>query len=73
MRSTAQEITHPTDPTRTLWDARTDNGPYYQPGDELVHAQADERMRTAEGSIGVGYLGSGSDFTVFLQHIGVRI
>ncbi|EIM89796.1 Zn-dependent exopeptidase [Stereum hirsutum FP-91666 SS1] len=71
VRSTAQEITHPTDPTRTLWDARTDNGPYYQPGDDLVHAQADERMRTAEGSIGVGYLGSGSDFTVFLQHIGV--
>ncbi|EIM89795.1 Zn-dependent exopeptidase [Stereum hirsutum FP-91666 SS1] len=71
VRSTAQEITHPTDPTRTLWDARTDNGPYYQPGDELVHAQADERMKTAEGTIGVGYFGSGSDFIVFLQHIGV--
>lgn len=71
LRSTAQEIPHPTDPGRTLWDARDDKGPYYQPGDDELHAMSDEHKGTMDGTIGVGYLGSGSDFTVFLQHIGV--
>ncbi|KAH9045256.1 Zn-dependent exopeptidase [Lactarius pseudohatsudake] len=43
IRKTAEDLPHPTDPKRTLWDATADRWP----------------------------LGSGSDYTVFLQRLGV--
>ncbi|KXN89501.1 Glutamate carboxypeptidase 2 [Leucoagaricus sp. SymC.cos] len=50
IRDTAQDIPHPTDANRTLWDARNDE---------------------AADNLGVSPLGSGSDYTVFLQRSGV--
>lgn len=69
VRTTAQRIAHPTDPNRTLWDARMDTGTL------VPHVRADANISTwmndETDSLGVVPLGSGSDFTVFLQHIGV--
>ncbi|KIY72270.1 Zn-dependent exopeptidase [Cylindrobasidium torrendii FP15055 ss-10] len=62
IEQTALEIPHPTDAARTLWDARTDSGPFAGNG-TFTEVQAE--------SVAVGALGSGSDYTVFLQHIGV--
>ncbi|TFY72164.1 hypothetical protein EVG20_g838 [Dentipellis fragilis] len=65
VRSTAEQIPHPYDPTRTLWDASEDSGTY------LGEDTEGDVWAEATDSIGVKPLGSGSDFTVFLQHIGV--
>jgi N-acetylated-alpha-linked acidic dipeptidase len=79
IRGAAQSIPHPTDKNRTLWDARDDIGPYTgPPGVDVelgadLQAAMDLRASTDadEKSIGVSALGSGSDYTVFLQRIGV--
>ncbi|KAA1466608.1 Zn-dependent exopeptidase [Dentipellis sp. KUC8613] len=65
VRSTAEQIPHPYDPTRTLWDATEDSGSYF--GEDAE----DEVQAEATDNLGVRPLGSGSDYTVFLQHIGV--
>ena len=71
MRDTAEKIPHPTDPGRTLWDARNDRGPLHGENiDPQVMAMVEEAAKAVD-SIGVGALGSGSDYTVFLQRIGV--
>ncbi|THH13793.1 hypothetical protein EW146_g6464 [Bondarzewia mesenterica] len=71
VRSTAEKIPHPTDPGRTLWDARHDRGPLYgEIVDPQVVAMAEEAANAVD-SVGVGAVGSGSDFTVFLQRLGV--
>ena len=74
IRNTAEELPHPTDKDRTLWDATNDYGKLFG----LVgHANvsAKEAIRAMElekaDSIGVSPLGSGSDYTIFLQRIGV--
>ncbi|KAG8987149.1 hypothetical protein FRB94_002576 [Tulasnella sp. JGI-2019a] len=82
LRGAAQEIPHPTDAGRTLWDARMDRGKLKGPptaqsikfeemgidwqNEELMMASLQQPENT-----GVFPLGSGSDFTVFLQRIGV--
>ncbi|KAF9058016.1 Zn-dependent exopeptidase [Panaeolus papilionaceus] len=77
IRDTALELDHPTDASRKLWDARTDTGIYYTPphvGDVPLDAEvvAIREMETAAAdSIGVSPLGSGSDYTVFLQRNGI--
>jgi len=73
MRSAAEAIAHPTKPGLTLWDATKDSGPLYG---ENVDAEAlavyeEEQAQLAADDLGVGVLGSGSDYTVFLQRIGV--
>lgn len=65
------EIPHPTDAGRTLWDARTDVGPFKEgKGDVAVmqqwEAQEAERIFTE-----IPALGSGSDYTAFLQRLGI--
>lgn len=78
-RDVALKVGHPTDPSRSLWDARNDSGPFVNDhsrdptvkafwGDEsdLLH------VSKAQGGVRIKPLGSGSDFTVFLQHLGVR-
>jgi N-acetylated-alpha-linked acidic dipeptidase len=72
IRQTAQDVPHPTKPGKSLWDARNDDGPFAGDGDEEFMASytASEQKRQAL-DIGIGPLGSGSDFTVFLQHLGV--
>lgn len=68
----ALEVTHPTDPLRTLWDARQDVGPYTGPQDEaFVTTYKAEQLRKSTDT-GIPPLGSGSDFTAFLQRLGVR-
>ncbi|KAG8860116.1 hypothetical protein FRB96_004139 [Tulasnella sp. 330] len=82
LRGVAQEIPHPTDAGRTLWDARLDHGKLTGPASaqELTFQDMgidwqNEELRMAElrqpENTGVSPLGSGSDFTVFLQRIGV--
>ncbi|KIM91157.1 hypothetical protein PILCRDRAFT_811656 [Piloderma croceum F 1598] len=71
VRDTAEEIPHPTEEGRTLWDARFDTGSLFgEHIDKEVLAMQEEKIQT-DDSLGVGALGSGSDYTVFLQHIGV--
>ena len=77
LRDAAEAIAHPTKPGLTLWDARNDQGPLYGKTGEHFDAEAraayeDELAQLATDDIGVGVLGSGSDYTVFLQRIGVR-
>ncbi|PPQ63426.1 hypothetical protein CVT24_004936 [Panaeolus cyanescens] len=75
IRNSALELEHPTDASRTLWDARTDTGIYYTPpnGAQLdAEIVAIREMETAAAdSVGVSPLGSGSDYTVFLQRNGI--
>ena len=73
IRETAKAIQHPTDPERTLWDARSDKGPLF--GENIdanflaMHEEAE--ANAVRDDVGVKPLGSGSDFTVFLQRLGI--
>ena len=73
IRQTAEEIPHPSDPNRTLWDATKDNGQLFGKNiiEEEVRAMYEEEVNAVDAT-GVGVLGSGSDYTVFLQRNGVR-
>ena len=74
IRDIAEELPHPTDKGRTLWDATNDDGKLFG---LMGHANvsANEEVKPMElakaDNIGVYLLGSGSDFTVFLQRNGV--
>lgn len=71
LRETAEQIPHPTSEDRSLWDARGDSGTLFGEhiNAEIVAMHEDELW--AADSIGVSPLGSGSDYTVFLQYHGV--
>ena len=74
IRDTAEELPHLTDKGRTLWDATNDDGKLFGlMGHANVSAKkAIRAMELAQAdNIGVSPLGSGSDYTVFLQRIGV--
>ncbi|QRV76487.1 vacuolar protein sorting-associated protein [Ceratobasidium sp. AG-Ba] len=73
IRQVASNISHPTDANRTLWDATGDFGPYTGPADKetLQLFQATQNERKTAYETGVVPLGSGSDFTVFLQRLGI--
>lgn len=69
-RGAAERVPHPTKPGRTLWDAREDSGPLYGKGlvdNEAVEAFAEQEQTNATDWVGVNPLGSGSDFTVYIQ------
>jgi len=77
IRETARDIPHPADKGRSLWDARTDVGVLLglrgngtAPIKEEV-LSIHEMQFANEDSVGVSPLGSGSDYTVFLQRNGV--
>ncbi|KAH6915037.1 vacuolar protein sorting-associated protein 70 [Coprinopsis sp. MPI-PUGE-AT-0042] len=77
IKKTAQDVPHPLIPGKTLWDAREDQGPYSgnktSPKIDLDFLETWERaenQRKAEDT-GISPLGSGSDYTVFLQRIGI--
>ncbi|KAI9056503.1 Zn-dependent exopeptidase [Trametes sanguinea] len=74
IRSAALDVPHPTDPSRTLWDARKDDGPFAGALDaefeKTYEAKVDE-LRVGKEEVGIPPLGSGSDFTPFLQRLGV--
>lgn len=67
------DTSHPTDVNRTLWDARSDTGPFSGPVKKDVLTMYDKSMEElkAASTTGVSPLGSGSDYTVFLQRLGV--
>jgi N-acetylated-alpha-linked acidic dipeptidase len=80
VRQAAEDIPHPTsrDVAKTLWDATNDRGTFL--GDCCDDSRSDfgpeaigvhEMEYGAQQSLGVRALGSGSDYTVFLQRIGV--
>ncbi|KAG2069015.1 Zn-dependent exopeptidase [Suillus decipiens] len=65
IQRSAQDVPHPTDSTKTLWDAHFELGPYNGPMDAEFARMWDEKTSR------IGPLGSGSDYTVFLQRLGV--
>ena len=73
LRAAAEDVPHPTQPGKTLWDATKDNG--VLTGDHIDTETLDMFMEAegelAASSTGVGVLGSGSDYTVFVQRSGV--
>ena len=75
VRDTAKLISHPTTADSTLWDARNDRGKFYGNLSDEAIAQINVEMDaeiTNDELSNIRPLGSGSDFTVFLQRIGVR-
>ena len=74
IRDAALAVPHPIDPTKTLWDARHDTGPFDGDVDEeVMDLFVQEREDLVLGDLELPALGSGSDFTPFLQHLGVCI
>jgi len=69
IRKTAEDLPHPTDPKRTLWDATADRGQLF--GDHDTDSLGTEIETEVADNVGIRPLGSGSDYTVFLQHLGV--
>jgi N-acetylated-alpha-linked acidic dipeptidase len=76
IRRAAEDLPHPTDKGRTLWDARLDSGPFHGiiPSVNVTQrrpcSHRHASLLKAEDTE-VGALGSGSDYTVFLQRIGI--
>lgn len=68
IQRSAQDVPHPTDSKKTLWDAHFDFGPYEGPMDAEFARMWDEKTSNEPR---IGPLGSGSDYTVFLQRLGV--
>ena len=74
VRRTAEDIPHPILPHKTLWDASRDEGPFKGTGDkEFMASYEAEKLKRASSGTGIAALGSGSDYTVFLQRLGVGI
>jgi hypothetical protein len=81
IRATALVIEHPTKRGKSLWDARGDLGPYRKRNDSSTSADArfgypneTEKMIISPYKRGlVEPLGAGSDYTVFLDRLGVCI
>jgi N-acetylated-alpha-linked acidic dipeptidase len=77
IKGAAVGLPHPTSEGRTLWDARTDDGPFT--GDAVTNATIDPEVLSAyiakkqmqASDTSITPLGSGSDYTVFLQRLGV--
>ena len=70
IQRSAQDVPHPTDPNKTLWDAHFDVGPYEGSMDPLFARMWDEKTSNQPG---IGPMGSGSDYTVFLHRLGVGL
>ncbi|KAF5388129.1 hypothetical protein D9615_000480 [Tricholomella constricta] len=80
IKRTALDIPHPTLEGKTLWDARNDEGPFKgiegHNSNLTIDADFIEAYNAAQRDLrasktGVSPLGSGSDYTVFLQRLGV--
>ncbi|KAG6332167.1 hypothetical protein ID866_6926 [Astraeus odoratus] len=75
IKRSAQDIPHPTEVGKTLWDAQHDHGPYTGAQDaEFAEMWAQKNKITEkaiQSSVAISPLGSGSDFTVFLQRLGI--
>jgi len=79
IRRTSEDVPHPTKEGKTLWDAIGDEGPYkgllsslngtVDPDIWDIYMKKGEEMKASQTK--VRPLGSGSDYTVFLQRLGV--
>jgi N-acetylated-alpha-linked acidic dipeptidase len=71
LKGAAEQIEHPTDPARSLWEMK-DGGDWktYNQEVKAFSSEVDFEDLAASRS-GVGALGSGSDYTAFLQRYGV--
>ncbi|KAH0839839.1 Zn-dependent exopeptidase [Lanmaoa asiatica] len=77
IKRSAQDVAHPTDSSKTVWDALHDSGAYTGKQDAdfasmwaaMNHSRA--RAASKDDVRQVSPLGSGSDYTVFLQRLGV--
>ncbi|KAN0097547.1 hypothetical protein V8E55_001993 [Tylopilus felleus] len=76
IKHSAQDVAHPPEPGKTVWDALHDSGPYTGEQDadfaSMWAAMNQTRARAAsEDDVrNVAPLGTGSDYTVFLQRLG---
>lgn len=72
IKQSALDVPHPTEPGKTLWDARNDDGPYLEGkvDAEFMAMYGTSQARRASNTE-IPALGSGSDFTAFLQRLGV--
>ncbi|RDX41174.1 Zn-dependent exopeptidase [Lentinus brumalis] len=72
IKGAALDVPHPSDPSKTLWDARQDQGPFLGQTDiEATELWVEQNKDYVLGELSIPPLGSGSDFTPFLQHLGV--
>ncbi|KAF9484743.1 Zn-dependent exopeptidase [Pholiota conissans] len=71
IREKAEQLPHPTDTGRTLWDARSDTGKYTGPSISAEVFAIHNMQYSTVDDVGVAPLGSGSDYTVFLQRSGI--
>ncbi|KAG7095262.1 hypothetical protein E1B28_006035 [Marasmius oreades] len=70
IRRAADDLPHPTRKNATLWDATKDQGDLF--GEHLNGSVSIRALQTnVLDALGIGALGSGSDYTVFLQRLGV--
>jgi hypothetical protein len=72
-------VPYPVGSNLTLWDARLNKGPFTEPAlldtqdvSELVADRAAEELKVEQDELPIAALGSGSDYTVMLQRLGVR-
>ncbi|EEB89988.1 hypothetical protein MPER_11864 [Moniliophthora perniciosa FA553] len=76
IQSTALDLPHPTTPGKSLWDARDDDGPFHGPDfsarvdTEFTRRYEESKRQRRNAATGIEPLGSGSDFSVFLQRLG---
>ncbi|KAH0587664.1 hypothetical protein H2248_006431 [Termitomyces sp. 'cryptogamus'] len=76
IKETALKISHPTTEGKNLWDAKDDEGPfqpasYFTIDTDFLWSYTATQQKLRASKTGISPLGSGSDFTVFLQRIGV--
>lgn len=73
IRANARRVSHPTKENKTLWDAMDDKGPYTNGALDNFAAmnEKQEYGKSKHEELPIDTLGSGSDFTVFLQRLGV--
>ncbi|KAG8682892.1 hypothetical protein FRC11_014210 [Ceratobasidium sp. 423] len=72
LRQAALDLPHYNEPDsgRTLWDARKERGPFTRPTVKEESPYAMDYPLTVHGT-GVNPLATGSDYTVFLQQLGI--
>ncbi|KAI6034495.1 hypothetical protein PISMIDRAFT_672633 [Pisolithus microcarpus 441] len=72
IKRSAQDVPHPTQADKTLWDARYDFGPYIGAQDaEFARVWTRSNQVMNDSTVSLRPLGSGSDYTVFLQRLGI--
>ena len=75
IHQSAIDVPHPTKQGKNLWDARDDQGPFVlgsEVDEDFINSYNEAEAAMHVSDTGVLPLGSGSDYTVFLQRLGVN-